>query len=458
MSTPHPGWAEAMRLAHTLGAQATAAATAGTTAEAVSGTPDPPTSVTGTATPLPLPQAHGRILAADLRAAQPVPHVATSAMDGYAVAGDPPWDLEDASIDTPLEPGRARTIVTGGRVPAGASGVVRQEYTETTADQPATDQPATDEPNTDHGEADRPVRIRLRADAPTAELTPGRHVRPAGREVRAGDLLARAGDVLTPARVALAAICGFDAAPVRRARTVALLLTGDEVVTSGMPAPGQVRDAFEVQLPHVLARRGLEVAAVERIGDDRATTRAALARLTAQADAVVTTGGTARSAADHVRAALESTSGVRVVIPQLGMRPGHPTMLAVDERAGAPVPILALPGNPLSAMAAMRVVGSALLRGLTGRPAEAPLTVPVAVDLDGEKVDRLVPATPEGGVQEGGDDGPGAAEDSDEPRWRPRPHVAAHMMRGLADAQGWLVLPPHPVTAGERIPFLPLEE
>ena len=429
MNTPHPGWAEAMRLAHALGAHATSHTI---TAEAVAGSES-----------LPLAQSHGRILAADLRAAQPVPHVATAAMDGYAVAGEPPWDLEDAPLETPLEPGRARTIVTGGRVPAGASGVVRQEYTETAADGAA--------------------RIRLRADAPATELTPGRHIRPAWREAQAGDLLARAGDVLTPARVALAAICGFDAAPVRRARTVALLLTGDEVVTSGMPAPGQVRDAFEVQLPHVLARRGLEVAAVERIGDDRATTREALARLTAQADAVVTTGGTARSAADHVRAALESTSGVRVVIPQLGMRPGHPTMLAVDERAGAPVPILALPGNPLAAMAAMRVVGSALLRGLTGRPAEAPLTVPVAVDLDGEKVDRLVPATPEGGVQEGGvqeggDDGPGAAEDSDEPRWRPRPHVAAHMMRGLADAQGWLVLPPHPVTAGERIPFLPLEE
>ena len=424
MSTPHPGWAEAMRLAHALGAHATSHTI---TAEAVAGSES-----------LPLAQSHGRILAADLRAAQPVPHVATAAMDGYAVAGEPPWDLEDAPLETPLEPGRARTIVTGGRVPAGASGVVRQEYTETAADGAA--------------------RIRLRADAPATELTPGRHVRSAGREAQAGDLLARAGDVLTPARVALAAICGFDAAPVRRARTVALLLTGDEVVTSGMPAPGQVRDAFEVQLPHALARRGVEVAAVERIGDDRATTREALARLTAQADAVVTTGGTARSAADHVRAALESTAGVRVVIPQLGMRPGHPTVLAVDERAGAPVPILALPGNPLAAMAAMRVVGSALLRGLTGRPAEAPLTVPVAVDLDGEKVDRLVPATPEGGVQEGGDDGPGAAEDSDEPRWRPRPHVAAHMMRGLADAQGWLVLPPHPVTAGERIPFLPLEE
>src|SRR5690606_21978941 len=343
MSTPgaHLGWAEAMRIAHATGAQATADSLAAAEAGV------------GSFESLPLAQAHGRILAADLRATQPVPHVATAAMDGYAVAGDPPWLLEGQQVEgrkihvrsasTPLAPGWARTIVTGGQVPAGASGVVRQEYTES-------------EP------ADRAPRIRLRPDAPASELEPGCHIRPAGREAQAGELLAAAGDVLTPARVALAAICGFDEVPVHRPRTVALLLTGDEVVTSGVPEAGQVRDAFEVQLPHSLARRGLEIAAIRRIGDDRETTREALVQLAQQADMIVTTGGTARSDADHVRASLEALESARVIIGQLGMRPGHPTMLTVlttaDDRT---VPVLSLPGNPLAAMAAARVVGSALI-------------------------------------------------------------------------------------------------
>jgi len=446
MSTPgaHPGWAEAMRIAHATGAQATADSLAAAEAGV------------GSIESLPLAQAHGRILAADLRATQPVPHVATAAMDGYAVAGDPPWLLEGQQVEgrkihvrsasTPLAPGWARTIVTGGQVPAGASGVVRQEYTES-------------EP------ADRAPRIRLRPDAPASELEPGCHIRPAGREAQAGELLAAAGDVLTPARVALAAICGFDEVPVHRPRTVALLLTGDEVVTSGVPEAGQVRDAFEVQLPHSLARRGLEIAAIRRIGDDRETTREALVQLAQQADMIVTTGGTARSDADHVRASLEALESARVIIGQLGMRPGHPTMLTVlttaDDRT---VPVLSLPGNPLAAMAAARVVGSALIRGLTHRPAEVPLTVPVASSLPGETVDRLVPATVEDGstaeapATEAGSDLAGTEATPSEARWAPRPHVAAHMMRGLAGAQGWLVLPSHPVAAGERIPFLPLEE
>src|SRR5690625_1290026 len=84
-------------------------------------------------TPVPLAEAFGRTLAADLRALFDVPHYDSSAMDGCAVAGPPPWILDDSPPhpSAPLLPGRARTVVTGGPVPAGASGVVRSEYTDT---------------------------------------------------------------------------------------------------------------------------------------------------------------------------------------------------------------------------------------------------------------------------------------------------------------------------------------
>src|SRR5699024_10993346 len=195
-------------------------------------------------------------------------------------------------------------------------------------------------------------------------------------------------------------------------------------------------------------------------------TKAALAELADAADVVVTTGGTARSAADHVRARLESSG--RSVISELAMRPGHPTMLAVLERPRVPagtrqraggetprhVPVLALPGNPLAAMAAMRVVGSALLRGLRGEDPEVPLTVPVARSLPAERVDRLTPAAPsEAHAAGAGGAGAGGCREA---RWLPRPHVSSNMMRGLTLAQGWLVLPTRPVAEGERVPFLPL--
>nr|WP_232483113.1 molybdopterin molybdotransferase MoeA [Brevibacterium yomogidense] len=431
-----------MHLAYTTGAEASARTTA-------------PDTVESGAAWLPLADAAGRTLAADLRAVVDVPHYDSSAMDGYAVAGDPPWHLDGPAptgSPTPLLPGRARTIVTGGPMPDGASGVVRVEYT--TRD-------------------DQRSVVHLAAGAPASELEPGRHVRLAGREAVAGDLIATAGRPLTPPLLAMAAICGHDDVQVRPAVTAALLLTGDEVRTSGIPGPGEVRDAFEVQLPHVLRAAGVQVVRVRRIGDDPQTTAEALAELADTADVVMTTGGTARSAADHVRAQLE-TSG-RMVISELAMRPGHPTMLSVLERPERHIPVLALPGNPLAAMAAMRVVGSALLRGLRGDDPEVPLTVPVAQSLPAEKVDRLTPAAPAhvadepvaddahdrtgaDAVQGGGTAaGHGAAPDSPEARWLPRPHVGSSMMRGLTAAQGWLVLPTRPVAGGERISFLPLD-
>ena len=139
---------------------------------------------------------------------------------------------------------------------------------------------------------------------------PGRHVRLAGREAAAGDVLASAGRPLTPPLLAMAGISGHDDVPVLPPVTAALLLTGDEVRTSGTPAAGEVRDAFEVQLPHVLRAAGIEVVAVRRIGDDRTVTREALAELVDLADVVVSTGGTGRSGADHVRAVLTETAGI----------------------------------------------------------------------------------------------------------------------------------------------------
>ena len=426
-----------MRLAYATGAEAARARAS---------------ALAGSAVPLPLADAFGRALAEDLRALFDVPHYDSSAMDGYAVSGPPPWALEDAGSLHELRPGHARPVVTGGVVPAGASGVVRSEYTHRDPDGGG-------------------VRIGMRPESPGSELDPGRHVRRAGREAAAGDVLASAGRPLTPPLVAMAGISGHDDVSVLPPVTAALLLTGDEVRTSGTPAAGEVRDAFEVQLPHVLRAAGIEVVAVHRIGDDRAVTREALAELVELADVVVSTGGTGRSAADHVRAVLqeETHASSRIVIDELGMRPGHPTMLAMLDRrvpAGTPrpVPVLALPGNPLAALAAMRIVGSAVLRGLRGTDPEVPLSVPAAQDLPAEKVDRLVPARPARPAPPAGpvpraDPGtpPNDAPQDHESAWVPVEHVASNMMRGLTTGRGWLILPTRPVSAGERIAFFPLE-
>ncbi|MFD1214961.1 molybdopterin-binding protein, partial [Arthrobacter sp. GCM10027362] len=180
----------------------------------------------------------------------------------------------------------------------------------------------------------------------------GRHIRPAGEETRAGETVIAAGTVLNPAHLAIAAVCGHDELPVLRRPEVALLLTGDEVVTAGIPAPGKVRDTFGPALPAIIRRLGGVASRTVRLPDDFGTMLAAVRGC--GADVVVTTGGTGHSQADHLRPVLAEL-GARILVQSIRMRPGHPALLA---RLPDGRPLVGLPGNPLAAIMALLTLGA----------------------------------------------------------------------------------------------------
>lgn len=346
-----------------------------------------------------LAEALGCTAASDLVALGPVPHAATSAMDGWAVAGEGPWVLDDGS--GPLAPGRARLIVTGGVPPEGADAVLPVEAGELAED---------------------------RLSGPTPP--PGRHIRPAGEEAARGDVIVAAGSVLTPARLAVLAATGHDELPVRRPPRVRLLVTGDELVTAGVPAAGRVRDVMTPMLPPMLAALGVDVASVQRVPDDaRAVAEASLADV----DLVLSAGGTGRSAVDPIEGAWQSL-GAEVVFRGVDMRPGHPASLAVlpDGR-----PWLALPGNPLAAVVTALSFVPALAAGHLGTDLAAPVSELAAEDFRGRAGTTLVPAvrTATGLV----------------PAATSRPH----MLRGLADADAVAIVPRDGVEAGRPVAVLP---
>ena len=325
----------------------------------------------------PLAECVGEVLAQDVYVVRDVPHYDSSAMDGFAVRGPGPWIVGEC----------AWPVATGSLVPPEATSVVRQEWVQVEAGA---------------GGAGA-ERVSLAPGAPQRDLERGRNIRRAGREAHAGDLVARAGEVLTPAQVAFAAVAGHDVLPVRVRPRVGLLLTGTEVVASGLPQPGFVRDAFGPQLPAYVRMLGAEVVASERIGDGEAETEAALEKLVGQCDVVVSTGGTGHSRVDEVRrAALRRVTGEvgsggthtkpgRVLFPELNMRPGHPTFLM--EHSG--VVHVGLPGNPLAAMVALRLVLTHVLRGALGRGIEQPGVVSLAHDFDPARV--VLVSDPRGG-------------------------------------------------------------
>ena len=372
------------------------------------------------AAPVPLRQALGRTLAADVVALHDMPHYASSAMDGWAVNGSGPWIL--AEPNQRLAPHQASPIATGGLIPPGAKAVLRSESGVIDAD-----------------EDGLPV-LKLGGSAKPGDPRNGDHIRKAGEEAAVGDLLIKGGTVLNPAHLALAALAGSDTLPVLGKAVVRLVLTGSEVVMSGMPAPGQVRDTFGPQLAAVVGMLGGICTEEVKIGDTYAEWLAALedtdpAAESLPADVVITTGGTGRSGTDHLRRSVAELGG-RLLIDGVAMRPGHPAVLAElpDGRY-----ILGLPGNPLAAMMALSTIGGPLLAALGHGPIPPLSEVPCGSTIDADPGrTRLMPFRLLYGMAS------------------PAQHTGPGMMRGLAAADGVLVVPPHGVQLGELVPAFAL--
>ena len=359
----------------------------------------------------------GLALAEDLVALCALPSFDTSAMDGWAVCGPGPWTIVGQSlagrpVPGPLGAGQAVVIATGGVVPVGADAVVRSE--------------------------DGQVRAREGVEVVSAPAPVGRtHVRPEGEECAHGEVLALAGTVLTPAMVGLAAACGHDDLVVVPRPRVALVLFGDELATSGIPAQGLVRDSLGPQVPAWVARMGGDVVLVERAEDTLTAHVAAIGRAAAVADLVLTTGGTAAGPVDHLHEAIARCAG-EVVVDSVAVRPGHPMLAATVERGRTW--LVGLPGNPQSAIVTLMSVGAPILAALAGRPALPDLAVVTSAEAVGAPPteDRLVL----GRLVDGS--------------FVPGSHLGSGMLRGLAAATGFGVLPPGGVAAGDPVRWLPL--
>ncbi len=358
---------------------------------------------------VPLAAADGRTLAAPQRALTDLPAFDTAAMDGWAVAGEGPWQitgqvLAGSAPTVTLTAGAGCVIATGAAVPSGATAVIKRE---------------------DGHVADGVM---------SAPYVGGSHIRPAGEECRAGELLIDSGTVVTPAIVGLLAAAGIDAVEVRRRPRVVLLLFGDELVDAGVAGVGQVRDALGPQLPGWVRRLGADVVDVRRVEDTLEAHVAALREAAASADVVMTTGGTAAGPVDHLHAAVTEIGG-RFVVDSVAVRPGHPMALAQVAQAW----LLALPGNPQSAIVSLLTLGQPLFDALLGRRSGDLPQVTLSQSATAPAHERRLLACELSGIT--------AA---------PVQHLGSAMLRGLAIADGFAVLPPGGAAAGASVAWLAL--
>jgi molybdopterin molybdotransferase len=315
---------------------------------------------------LPLMAAHGRALAQDCVATAALPRFDLSAMDGYAVrhaelavdhelcvlgesraeAGEPPE----------LAPGTAMRIFTGGKLPLGADSVVMQEDTQRTGD-----------------------RVRLRA-LPAL----GAHVRRRGSDLRPGAIAVATGSVIGAGEIGLLASLDRARVTVYRKPRVAILPSGDELRELGSPdAPGLIVNSNALSLAAAVADAGCEPEILP-IARDRLDELEAGVRHGTQADVLLTIGGVSVGDYDLMERALRN-AGFELTFHKVAIKPGKPLLFgAATVPAAEPlngglrrVPVIGLPGNPVSAFVTFEVFVRPCLLRMRGVAHAFPELVPI---------------------------------------------------------------------------------
>jgi molybdopterin molybdotransferase len=296
---------------------------------------------------VPLEEALGRVLAHPVKARRAQPPFNASAMDGYAVKAS---DLSATPVSLKVigtsaaghrfkgevRSGEAVRIFTGAPVPADTDTVVIQEN----------------------------VAVQSKPYISILEPTPeGRNIRAAGLDFERGDILIPANTRLNARDIGVAAAANAGTIRVRRKPIVAILSTGDELVSPGeSPRADQIISSNNPALVALVESFGADALNLGIVPDQLKATERAIKRA-GDCDILITTGGASVGEHDYVREALKN-AGVRIAFWKIAMRPGKPFMYG--RRKGQHV--MGLPGNPVSALVCARLFLKPLIDAMLGLP------------------------------------------------------------------------------------------
>ncbi len=355
---------------------------------------------------VPVSASIGRILASDLLAKSDLPPAHTSMMDGYAVRGEGPWtivgEVHAGGFTAEYADGQALRVSTGAHIPASTDMVIQEEA-------------AVVEGGIISGSLLNPDR---------------NNVREPGDEARLNDLVAGARSYINPVIASLAASAGHDQVAVFNQPTVDVIVTGDELIPSGISHPGAIRDSLSVQIPSWVEYIGGITTGTHRSND---ALNELLSIISAsRANIIVITGGSAHGPRDFVRPALNEL-GAQLLVDEVNSKPGHPAVLALLPSGQF---VANLPGNPLAAAVTFTTLVQPLVLKMTGRELPTLATITLS-EPQTTKVTRIMPVTVTGTIA------------------TPTEFRGSAMLRGLAFADAFAVVSPGVDVTHARLLELP---
>ncbi|HVA48086.1 MAG TPA: gephyrin-like molybdotransferase Glp [Pirellulales bacterium] len=299
-----------------------------------------------------LADALGRVLAEDVASDVDSPPHDKSVVDGYALRstdvspeGETLTVIEEivagAVPQRTVTAGTAARIMTGAPLPAGADAVVMVERTE-------------------------PI------DASQVRISPqriasGQNIVPRAASMRRGEMVLRAGHAVRPMEIGLLAEVGRHELLAFRRPRVAVLPTGNELVTPAeVPAAGQIRNSNGAMLLAAVRHAGGGPVDLGIGRDDRASLRRLMSE-GLRSDVLLISGGVSAGVLDLVPGVLADL-GVRQVFHKVNIKPGKPLWFGVDEAEGASKLVFGLPGNPVSTLVCFELFVRPALGAMAGHP------------------------------------------------------------------------------------------
>jgi len=323
--------------------------------DALSGIPPLPAEA------VPLADARGRVLAAEVTATEDIPPHPRSTMDGFAVRAEETFGASESlpaylrlagevmmgecpPDGPPVE--CCFAIATGGLLPPGANAVVMLEHTV---------------PMDDMVEITRPAAV-------------GENVIGRGDDVRAGEALLAAGHRLRPQDIGLLAGLGITEVKVHRRVRIGIFSTGDEIVPhTGAAPPGKIRDMNSITLAAMAEECGAEVVVYGIVRDREDDFLPVAAQAARENDIVLFSGGSSVGVRDLGEKAVRRLGKPGMILHGVAIKPGKPVIFALAGNTA----VFGMPGHPVSAAMAFRLFVAPAIRRVSGAPAARLPEMPV---------------------------------------------------------------------------------